>query len=40
MKVVFEMNTVREGYVEYIEGRREKEEADIMYWELRSGKIS
>jgi hypothetical protein len=45
MKVVsgeFEMNTVREGYEEYIEGRREKEEADIMYinWELRNGKIS
>jgi hypothetical protein len=45
MKVVpgeFEMNTIREGYEEYIEGRREKEEADIMYinWELRNGKIS
>jgi hypothetical protein len=40
MKVVsgeFEMNTIREGDIENVEGQREKEEANIMYWELRDG---
>ena len=42
MKVVsgkIEMNTIREGDIENVEGQRENDEANIMYWELEDGQI-